>query len=56
MIDLGFVIKTDFIHRYTDETVQYIIPIAEQVNKHMVFELETLVESRRKYLSAIVAK
>ena len=54
MIDLGFVVKTDFIHRYTEETVQYIFPIAEEVDKSMLGELKSLVESRRKYLSAIV--
>ena len=56
MIDLGFVINTGFIHRYTEETVQYIFPIAEEVDKSMLRELKSLVESRRKYLSAIVQK
>ena len=54
MIALGFVINTAFIHRYTEETVQYIFPIAEEVDKSMLAELKSLVESRRKYLSAIV--
>ena len=54
MIALGFVINTEFIHRYTEETVCYIFPIAEQMNKAMFQELQSLVESRRKYLSAIV--
>ena len=53
MIALGFVINTDFIHRYTEETIQYIFPIAEQVDRAMLSELQSLVESRRKYLSAI---
>ena len=53
MIALGFVIQTEFIQRYTEETAQYIFPIAEQVDKAMLSELESLVESRRKYLSAI---
>lgn len=56
MISLGFVINTEFIHRYTEETVDYILPIAEQVNRLMLSELESLVESRRKYLLAIVPK
>jgi (p)ppGpp synthase/HD superfamily hydrolase len=56
MIALGFVINTDFIHRYTEETVQFIFPMAEQVDKSMLSELKSLVESRRKYLSAIVTK
>jgi (p)ppGpp synthase/HD superfamily hydrolase len=54
MIALGFVINTEFIHRYTEETARYIFPIAEQVSKAMLSELQSLVESRRKYLSAIV--
>ena len=54
MIDLGFVINTEFIHRYTEETVRYVFPIAEQVDAAMLSELKSLVESRRKYLSAIV--
>jgi (p)ppGpp synthase/HD superfamily hydrolase len=54
MIDLGFVVQTEFIHRYTEETVKYIFPIAEQVDKAMLLELQSLVESRRKYISAII--
>jgi len=54
MIALGFVINTDFIHRYTEETVQFIFPIAEQVDKSMLSELKSLVSSRQKYLSAII--
>jgi len=56
MIALGFVVNTDFIQRYTEETVQFIFPMAEQVDKSMLSELKSLVESRRKYLSAIVPK
>ena len=54
MIALGFVINTEFIHRYTEETIKYVFPIAEQVDKAMHSELQSLVESRRKYLSAII--
>jgi (p)ppGpp synthase/HD superfamily hydrolase len=54
MIALGFVVNTDFIHRYTEETVQFIFPIAEQVDKSMLSELKSLVCSRKKYLSAII--
>ncbi|MDR3342869.1 MAG: hypothetical protein LBT14_08825 [Treponema sp.] len=53
MISLGFVINTAFINRYTEETVRYIFPIAEEVDKSMLAELESLVESRRKYVSAL---
>ena len=56
MIALGFVINTEFIHRYTEETARYVFPIAEEVDKAMLSELQSLVESRRKYLSAIVQK
>ena len=55
MIALGFVINTDFIHRYTEETVRFIFPIADQVDKAMLSELQSLVESRRKYVAAIHA-
>jgi (p)ppGpp synthase/HD superfamily hydrolase len=54
MISLGFVINYQFINRYTEETVRYIYPIAEEVDKSMLAELQSLVESRRKYLSAII--
>jgi (p)ppGpp synthase/HD superfamily hydrolase len=54
MIALGFVINTEFIGRYTEETAQYIFPIAEEVDKAMLSELHSLVESRRKYLSLII--
>ncbi|MDR1950445.1 MAG: hypothetical protein LBQ38_13730 [Spirochaetaceae bacterium] len=54
MISLGFVIDPEFINRYTEETVRYIFPIAEEVDKAMLAELQSLVESRRKYLSALV--
>ena len=51
MISLGFVNKMDFVKRYTDETERYIYPIAEKANKHMLTELQTLVDSRRRYLA-----
>ena len=54
VISLGFVTNSAFICRYTEETAKYVFPIAEQVDKAMLAELESLVESRRKYLSAIV--
>ena len=54
MISLGFVVNYKFIGRYSEETVRYIYPIAELVDKDMLSELKSLVESRRKYLSAII--
>jgi (p)ppGpp synthase/HD superfamily hydrolase len=56
MISLGFVINPEFISRYTEETVSYVYRIAEEVDKSMLMELQSLVESRRKYLSAIVSQ
>jgi hypothetical protein len=53
MIALGFVVKTEFIDRYTKETVSYIYPIAREVDKSMLSELEALVESRKKYVEAL---
>jgi (p)ppGpp synthase/HD superfamily hydrolase len=50
MISLGFVNKTEFVKRYTEETVTYIYPIAEEVDKAMLSELKALVGSRRKFL------
>ena len=55
MISLGFVIHTNFVNRYTEETERYVYPIAEEVDKAMLSELQSLVESRRKYLSAIIS-
>ncbi|MDR2768878.1 MAG: hypothetical protein LBB82_11200 [Treponema sp.] len=55
MISLGFVVNAEFISRYTEETVKYIFPIAEEVDKNMLAELGSLVDSRRKYLSAMVS-
>ncbi|MDR0526345.1 MAG: hypothetical protein LBG79_00790 [Spirochaetaceae bacterium] len=51
MISLGFVTDPGFIARYTEETAVYVLPIAEQIDMNMHFELECLVESRRKLLS-----
>ena len=54
MISLGFVINYHFISRYTEETARYIYPIAEEVDRSMLAELKSLVESRRHYLSTII--
>jgi len=51
MITLGFVNDMDFVSRYIAETMQFVIPIAELVDKSMLMELRKLVESRQKYLS-----
>ena len=51
MISLGFVNNMEFVSRYSDETERFIFPIAEMVDKSMLKELKSLVESRRKYFS-----
>ncbi|MDR0456295.1 MAG: hypothetical protein LBH20_06390 [Treponema sp.] len=51
MISLGFVNDMEFVSRYTDETEQYVFPIAELVDKSMLKELQSLVDSRRKYMT-----
>jgi (p)ppGpp synthase/HD superfamily hydrolase len=50
MISLGFVNNIQFIERYTEETAHYIYPIAEEVDRNMLFELQCLVDSRRAYI------
>jgi (p)ppGpp synthase/HD superfamily hydrolase len=56
MISLGFVVNIDFVGRYTEETVRYIFPIAEAVDKAMLTELQSLVESRRKHLLEMIQR
>ena len=51
MISLGFVNNMDFVSRYITETETYLIPIAEEVDKSMLKELQKLAESRRQYLT-----
>jgi hypothetical protein len=56
MISLGFVNKIEFVKRYTEETVVYLFPIAEEVDKNMLIELKDLVASRRQYVSIFKTK
>jgi len=51
MVSLGFVNDMEFVSRYTAETEKYIFPIAELVDKSMLSELQSLVESRRRYIT-----
>ncbi|MDR3325425.1 MAG: hypothetical protein LBS82_05535 [Spirochaetaceae bacterium] len=53
MISLGFVNDFEFIERYSTETERYVYPIAEEVDKNMLFELTCLVKSRRRFLGLI---
>lgn len=52
MISLGFVNNLNFVERYINETEQYILPIASQVNHYMVIELEDLLKSKRRHLES----
>ena len=40
----------DFIKRYIDETKKWVIPMAEQVNRNMQYELEDLLHRREALL------
>ncbi|MHC6202266.1 hypothetical protein ACYULU_03630 [Breznakiellaceae bacterium SP9] len=53
MISLGFVNKQEFLIRYTKETIDYILPIAQEVDKNMLAELEALVATRQQYISIL---
>lgn len=44
------IFKLDFIERYLRETEKYVLPIADEVNKDMAFELRDLIERRKKYI------
>jgi len=50
MISLGFVNNLEFVERYIKETETNLLPIAAEVSRYMLNELEDLVKSRRKYL------
>ena len=48
MTDLHLgVFSEDFVRRYIAETVEFIVPVAKQVNSDMAVELCDLVETRR---------
>jgi hypothetical protein len=53
MISLGYVNDIKLIKRYTEETAEYIFPIACEVDKSMLTELQSLVDSRRKYMALL---
>jgi (p)ppGpp synthase/HD superfamily hydrolase len=52
VVSLGYVNDAEFIARYTEETVRYVYPIAEEVSPAMLRELESLVASRREFLDS----
>ncbi|NQV03846.1 MAG: hypothetical protein HQ542_14440 [Bacteroidia bacterium] len=35
-----------FIKKYIDETKEYVLPMAEEVNQHMLFEMKDLIKKR----------
>lgn len=51
MISLGYVTDIAFVQRYTDETENYIFPIARIADPRMLAELEELVATRKEYLA-----
>ncbi|MBN1199831.1 MAG: hypothetical protein JXA23_10800 [Bacteroidales bacterium] len=38
----------EFIKKYIDETKKFVLPMAEEVNHHMLFELKDLIKKREK--------
>jgi GTP pyrophosphokinase len=50
---LGFVHDVEFVKRYLEETREYILPYAEQVNANMFRELSDLVDNRRKLVGLL---
>jgi GTP pyrophosphokinase len=50
-LGLGLNTKREFIKRYCDETEEFILPIAREVDRDMYTEISDLVVSRRKLLS-----
>ncbi|TRZ69563.1 MAG: HD domain-containing protein [Bacteroidetes bacterium] len=44
------IFEKDFIRRYLDETKKWVLPMAEQVNKNMLYELEDLIHRREALL------
>ena len=52
LTDINRTIFTDSkISQYLDETEEFVVPMAQQVNKNMVIELRDLIAKRRKMVS-----
>lgn len=52
LTDINRSIFSDFrINQYLDETEQYVLPMAQQVNKDMVVELTDLIKKKRLMLN-----
>lgn len=41
----------DFIRRYIDETKHWVLPMAEEVNENMLFELKDIIHRREVHLT-----
>jgi (p)ppGpp synthase/HD superfamily hydrolase len=54
LVSLGFVHEESFIKKYLEETRQYILPHAENINTDMFRELSDLVADRENKLKAKV--
>jgi (p)ppGpp synthase/HD superfamily hydrolase len=52
LVSLGFVHEEAFIRKYLEETKQYLLPFAEEVNADMFRELTDLVHDRENKLRA----
>jgi (p)ppGpp synthase/HD superfamily hydrolase len=47
---LGYVHDVEFVRRYLQETREYILPYAEQIDANMFRELSDLTDSRGRLL------
>lgn len=43
------IFEKEFIKKYIDETKRWVIPMAEQVNKNMLFELKDILYRRERH-------
>jgi GTP pyrophosphokinase len=43
------IFEKEFIKKYIDETKRWVIPMAEQVNKDMLFELKDILHRRERH-------
>jgi len=43
------IFEKEFIKKYIEETKRWVIPMAEQVNKEMLFELKDLIKRRESH-------
>jgi (p)ppGpp synthase/HD superfamily hydrolase len=45
------IFEKEFIKKYIDETKRWVVPMAEQVNKEMLFELKDLIRRREHHFT-----